>query len=179
MMPPPGADPTSQYQIKRGDNLTKIASRQLPKGATPQQVQAMIDQIAKTNNISDPNRIQAGANLKMPPGMSNDAVAPPAPPPVDSALQGAGSLPPLPPPGTPADVPQPGLMSPGLSVSQPQMDQLMAPPAAGMPAGDVMPQSIPVPMPQTAGAMPPDVSITPPTESEVKVTRGKKKKKKK
>jgi len=47
---------SSQYTIKKGDNLTKLAKRY---GTT-------VSQLAKSNNIKDPNLIYAGAKLKVP-----------------------------------------------------------------------------------------------------------------
>jgi hypothetical protein len=78
-----GSDPTGKYTINRGDNLTKIAMKQLGPGASQSDIQTMVQKIAKENNIADVNRIQAGAQLKLPPN-ANMGPAPgsaPVPPP--------------------------------------------------------------------------------------------------
>lgn len=149
--PPPGqGNPTGDYQVQRGDTLTKIASRRLPPGASPAELQAMIQRIAKENGIADINRIQAGANLKLPPnaGMGPAPGSAPSAPPIDEALPGRPSnLPSAPPP-----VPPPSLSPTGMR-------------------GTAIPSSIPMPMPSTGGGMPgPMPSITPPTADQIKVS---------
>ena len=149
MGPPPGqGNPTGDYQIQRGDTLTRIASKRLPPNASPAELQAMIAQIAKENGISDPNRIQAGATLKMPPNAGMGPApgsAPPSAPPIDSSLAGA----PSPMPSAPPPIPSAPLSPTGMR-------------------GTAIPQSIPVPMPSTGGGMGP--SITPPTADQIKMS---------
>lgn len=149
MSKPPGqGNITDSYQVQRGDTLTKIASRRLPPGASPAELQAAIAQIAKENGISDPNRIQAGATLKMPPNAGMGPApgsAPPSAPPIDSSLAGA----PSPMPSAPPPIPSAPLSPTGMR-------------------GTAIPQSIPMPMPSTGGGMGP--SITPPTADQIKMS---------
>lgn len=145
MGPPPGqGNMTDSYTINRGDTLTRIASKRLPPNASPAELQALIAQIAKDNGISDPNRIQAGANLKLPPnaGMGPaPGAAPSAPSPMPSA--------PLSPTGmrgtaTPSSIPMPmpstggGMPGPMPSITPPTADQIkispMPPPGSLTPA---------------------------------------------
>lgn len=56
----------STYEIVKGDNLTKIAKRQLGEGASAHDVQVYIDDIAKQNHIKDKNLIYAGATIELP-----------------------------------------------------------------------------------------------------------------
>lgn len=56
------------YQIKRGDNLTKIAAAH---GTT-------VDELVKANNISNPNKIYAGATLNIPDAQPAPAAPGPA-----------------------------------------------------------------------------------------------------
>lgn len=142
MGPPPGqGNMTDSYTINRGDTLTRIASKRLPPNASPAELQAMIAQIAKENGIADPNRIQAGATLKMPPNAGMGPApgsAPPSAPPIDSSLAGA-----------PSPMPSAPLSPTGMR-------------------GTAIPQSIPMPMPSTGGGMGP--SITPPTADQIKMS---------
>lgn len=130
------------YQVQRGDNLTKIASRQLGAGASQADIEDLIARIAKDNQISDVNRIQAGANLRMPPPVAPSPAAPGSPPPIDASLAGLG--------GTP--------------------DLGMAPPMPSpyMPRGGEIPQSFPVP--PGPGSPLPMPNISPPSPSDVRVS---------
>lgn len=142
MGPPPGqGNMTDRYTINRGDTLTRIASKRLPPNASPAELQALIQQIAKENGISDPNRIQAGATLKMPP----NAGMGPAPGSAPSQVAGA----PSPMPSAPPPIPSAPLSPTGMR-------------------GTAIPQSIPMPMPSTGGGMGP--SITPPTADQIKMS---------
>lgn len=79
-----GSDPTKKYTINRGDNLTKIAMKQLGPNASQSDIQTMIQRIAKENNIADVNRIQAGSQLHLPPN-ANMGPAPGSAPPMPAA----------------------------------------------------------------------------------------------
>lgn len=146
-----GSNPTGKYTIGRGDNLTKIALKQLGPNASNADIQAMIQKIAKENNISDVNRIQAGAQLRLPPnanmGPAPGSASPPTgAPSIDSSLAGAPS------PG-PALGPAPGSAPPGAM------------------RGAAPPASFPVPDISTGGGMPgPGPTITPPTADQIKVS---------
>ena len=72
--PVDGANPNrpnthAEYTIENGTNLTEIARKILhvqPGQPDPQNLQVIIDQLAKTNGYADPNLIPAGAQLVVP-----------------------------------------------------------------------------------------------------------------
>jgi hypothetical protein len=157
MGPAPGqGNPSGDYQIQRGDTLTKIASKRLPPNSSPAELQAMIARIAKENGITDPNRISAGASLKLPPntGMGPaPGAAPGAPPPSPTGMRGAevpqsipmpmpstgGGMPgPMPAAGGGLPPPSPAMLSSpmGSAISQPTgaFAEMLGSPSAPPPA---------------------------------------------
>lgn len=59
---------SQNYTIQAGDSLWAIASRELSEGGghpTPRQIMNEINRLAKLNNITNPNKIQAGQQIKM------------------------------------------------------------------------------------------------------------------
>lgn len=55
-----------EYEVKNGDNLTKIAKEQLGPDATPEQVKEHVDKIATLNDVKNPNMIKTGEKLSLP-----------------------------------------------------------------------------------------------------------------
>lgn len=58
--------PETSYTIVKGDNLTKIAQRQLGSEASANDVQHYIDAIAQHNHIKNKNKIYADATIELP-----------------------------------------------------------------------------------------------------------------
>jgi LysM repeat protein len=54
------------YHVKRGDMLSQIARDHLPPGASTKEVYKHVAEIAKANGITDPDKIKAGIDLKLP-----------------------------------------------------------------------------------------------------------------
>lgn len=54
------------YHVKRGDTLSQIARDHLPSGASTKEVYQHVAEIAKANGITDPDKIKAGIDLKLP-----------------------------------------------------------------------------------------------------------------
>lgn len=74
-----GSNPASPYKIKQGDTLSGIAMGMLGPQADHASVMRMVQSIAGSNGIADPNKIQAGASLNLPGG------GPPPQTPIDMA----------------------------------------------------------------------------------------------
>lgn len=138
--PPSNGDPSSQYQIQRGDSLYKIAQSRLPPGSSHKDIMNAINNMAHENGIVDPDRIKAGAMLQMPAGLNPQAApapgaAPPGMPmpgqgaaPLDASLAGTGSTP----------------MDNGMSAPPPGMDI----------AGGATPDGMTMPAPSIGGGDP-------------------------
>ena len=59
--------PTTTYEVKRGDNLWKIAKRQLGAGAKNSQIADLVQKIIKANpQIKNPNLIYVGDKINIP-----------------------------------------------------------------------------------------------------------------
>lgn len=64
----PEAQESQDYTIQAGDSLWAIASRELAEGGghpSPRQIMNEINRLARLNNITNPNKIQAGQQIKM------------------------------------------------------------------------------------------------------------------
>lgn len=151
------------YRIKEGDSLTRLAKR---FGTT-------VAELAKANNIDDPDKIYIGDNLIVPQQQGGQAPSSPEElksllqqlssqtgTPIEELMQGVqagmqGAPRPGVPPGQPQAQPQGGLgalqFPPQMGQRPPGMPPQMPPPGMGQPG--MPPQGAPRPMPPQA--MPP------------------------
>lgn len=101
-----GPDGPAKYTVQRGNWLSTIAQSMLGGGASPAQVQEMVQRIAAMNQIQNPHQIQTGQQLSLPMPVQRDPNTFRPPPPAASTL---GMRPRSEVPGL-SGLPPPGLM---------------------------------------------------------------------
>jgi hypothetical protein len=73
-------DGSASYTVRGGDNLSHIArdvvSQRMGRAATEQEIAQSVQEIARANNISDPNVIHPGRELRIPPRSQEQAARP-------------------------------------------------------------------------------------------------------